>query len=129
MQLVISAFIRLILDTEPQHRTMLRMSLDPGTAGDLPLRQGRAVGWITEALQPLEDTLGSATVEQLALAIRSATGIEALAWLTDVARLDRDDAADLMSWSATAMVHAAVAGGQPRPRRRGSRARDRHSRS
>ena len=129
VQLVISAFIRLILDTEPQQRTMLRMSLEPATAGDLPLRQGRAVGWITEALQPLEHTLGAETVDQLALAIRSATGIEALAWLTDVAGLDRNDAADLMSWSASAMVHAAVDGGQPPPRRRRPRAGNGRSRS
>jgi AcrR family transcriptional regulator len=121
--LVVSAFIRLVLDTEPQQRTMLRMSLEPATGGELPLRQGRAVGWIREALQPLAPALGDAAVEHLAVAIRSATGIEALAWLTDVARLEREDAADLMLWSAMAMVHAAVEGGRPPPERQASKSR------
>jgi hypothetical protein len=33
---------------------------------------------------------------------------EALAWLTDVAKLDRDQAVDLMRWSARALLHAAL---------------------
>jgi AcrR family transcriptional regulator len=118
LDLVLTAFIRIVLDTEPQQRAMLRMSLGQTTVADLPLRQGRAVGWIGEALQPLRGTLGDATVDQLTLAIRSATGIEALAWLTDVARLERDDAAKLMRWSAMAMLQAAVDSRQPPPRRR-----------
>jgi AcrR family transcriptional regulator len=118
LDLVLTAFIRLILDTEPQQRAMLRMSLGQGTEADLPLRQGRAIGWIAEALEPLRHTQSAATLDQLTLAIRSATGVEALAWLTDIARLDREDAANLMRWSAMAMLHAVVEGGQPPPRRR-----------
>lgn len=128
LDLVLSVFIRIVLDTEAQQRAMLRMSLGQATAGELPLRQGRAVGWIGEALQPLRGTLGDATVDQLTLAIRSATGIEALAWLTDVARLDREDAAQLMHWSAMAMLEAAVDGRRPPPRRR-TRRRPRARRS
>ena len=66
---------------------MLRLSLEAGPAerAALPLRQGRAIRWIEEALEPLRDRLSDAEVHGLALAIRSATGIEALVWLTDVA--------------------------------------------
>ena len=117
LDLVVSAFIRLILDTEPQQRAMLRISLGRETVADLPLRQGRAIGWIGEALQPLRSTLSDAAVDQLTLAIRSAIGIEALTWLTDIAGLDREDAAHLMHWSAMAMLRAAVESGQPPPRR------------
>jgi hypothetical protein len=46
-------------------------------------------------------------VHRLAVAIRAATGIEALIWLTDIARLPRDQAAELMRWSARAMLDAA----------------------
>lgn len=120
LDLVLSAFLRLIVDTEPQQRAMLRMSLGTEAVADLPLRQGRAVGWIGEALAPLRETVGNAAVDQLTLAIRSATGIEALVWLTDVAGLDRRDAANLMRWSATAMVRAAVEGDRPPRRRRAS---------
>src|SRR5919107_2884624 len=45
----IRELIRLTLDTEPELRTMLRLSLEPGPKDDLVLRQGRAIGWIQEA--------------------------------------------------------------------------------
>jgi AcrR family transcriptional regulator len=107
---VVEAFTGLISDTEPQQRTMLRLSLEATEAerAALPLRQGRAIGWIEEALAPLGDQLSQQQIHQLALAIRSAVGIEALVWLSDVAGLDRDDAVALMCWSARAMLHAAV---------------------
>ncbi|MET0826057.1 MAG: hypothetical protein ABWZ89_06050, partial [Acidimicrobiales bacterium] len=56
---VVAAFTDLIADTEPQQRTMLRLSLEDN-AGDHPpglLRQGRAIRWITDALAPLRGTL------------------------------------------------------------------------
>jgi AcrR family transcriptional regulator len=107
---VIRAFTHLIVETEAQQRTMLRLSLeaDPGERAALPLRQGRAIAWIAEALSPLHDQLSDQAIHQLVLAIRSAVGIEALAWLTDVARLTRDEAVGLMSWSAQALLHAAL---------------------
>lgn len=123
LDLVLTAFIRLILDTEPQQRAMLRMSLARDAVGELPLRQGRAITWIGEALEPLGPTLGDAAVEQLTFAIRSATGIEALVWLTEVAGLHREDAGKLMHWAAMAMLHAAEAGQPPPERRRRGRRR------
>lgn len=109
LDLVVRRYTELILDTEPQQRTMLRLSLqaDAGERGALPLRQGRVVRWVEEALEPLQSELGADTVHRLALAIRSATGIEALAWLTDVAELSRADAVELMRWSALALCRAA----------------------
>jgi AcrR family transcriptional regulator len=113
---VVDAFSKLILETEAQQRTMLRLSLDASAdeRAALPLRQGRAIGWISEALSPLCDRLSEQELHQLVLAIRSAVGIEALAWLTDVAGLSRDEAANLMAWSAQAMLHAAVDWQPPR---------------
>lgn len=107
---VIGKFTDMLIQTEAQQRTMLRLSLeadDTARAG-LPLRQGRAIGWIAEALAPLRDDLSKPAIHHLVLAIRSAVGIEALAWLTDVAGLSRNDAVALMSWSAQAMLHAAL---------------------
>jgi AcrR family transcriptional regulator len=110
LAVVIAAFTQLILDTENQQRTMLRLSLeaDPGERAALPLRQGRAIGWIDEALSPLEGQLSDASRRQVVLAIRSVVGIEALAWLTDVARLSREDAVGLMRWSAQALLRSAL---------------------
>jgi AcrR family transcriptional regulator len=94
---------------EPELRTMLRLSLEPGSAGDLPLRQGRAISWIGEALAPMRSSLRPSVLRRLVLAIRSACGIEALVWLTDVAGLSRRQASELMRWSALALLRAALA--------------------
>lgn len=112
---VVKAFTALIADTEAQQRATLRLSLqlDPTIEPrpHLPLRQGRAIGWIGEALAPLQGTVPDADLARLVIAIRSAIGIEALVWLTDVAGCSRQEAADLMQWSARAMLHATVCSG------------------
>ncbi len=112
LDIVVAAYTRTILDNESQQRTMLRLSLeaDPEERSQLPLRQGRVIKWLEEALAPLQPQLPRSEVHRLAIAIRSATGIEALAWLTDVAGLSREDAAALMRWSAHAMLDAATRG-------------------
>jgi hypothetical protein len=90
---------------------MLRLSLeaDPVERAQLPLRQGRAIKWIEDALSPLRPDMSAAEVNRLAIAIRSATGIESLVWLTDIAGLSRQDATDLMRSSARALLLAALA--------------------
>ena len=109
LERTIGELIRLTLDTEPELRAMLRLSLDPGPPEDLVLRQGRAIGWIEEALAPLRAQLPAAALRRLVLAIRSACGIEALVWLTDVAGLSRREAAKVMRWSALALLRATLA--------------------
>jgi AcrR family transcriptional regulator len=108
---VITSFLHLIVDTESQQRTMLRLSLDPDPShrSDLPLRKGRAIGWIGEALSPLRGQLTERDLRRLTLAIRSATGIEALVWLTDIAGLSRREAVQLMRWSASALLRSVLA--------------------
>ena len=110
----VNAFTQLVLDTEAQQRTMLRLSLDPDTLPhELPLRKGRAIGWFEDALAPLRPQLTEPGIHRLAVAIRSAVGIESLVWLTDVAGLPRDQAMALMQWSARALLHHALATGPP----------------
>ena len=111
LDIVIQSFLRLIVDTEPQQRAMLRLSLDPepSVRGELPLRQGRAIGWISEALAPLGSRMSKAEVRRLAIAIRSAAGIEALVWLTDIAGLSRKQAVEVMRGSARALLRSALA--------------------
>ena len=111
---VVDAFTQMVIGTEPQHRTMLRLSLETDTAArDLPLRKGRAIGWFEDALAPVLSELGEAGVNRLAIAVRSAVGIESLVWLTDIAGLSRDQAREMMRWSARSMLHQTVADGQP----------------
>ncbi|WP_460439275.1 TetR/AcrR family transcriptional regulator [Amycolatopsis stemonae] len=107
LDLVMREFVRFTLRWEPQLRAQLRLSLEPGA--DQPvLRRGRAIRWIEEALAPLASTHPELDVPGLAIAIRSATGIESLVWLTDIGGLDRDRAAAVLAGSAQAILRAAV---------------------
>jgi AcrR family transcriptional regulator len=110
LEVVIESFTQLIADTEPQQRTMLRLSLEPDASehGTGLLRKGRAIGWIEEALSPLRGQLSAKEMRRLVLAIRSATGIEARVWLTDVAGLSTEEATRLMRWSARAIYRSAL---------------------
>jgi AcrR family transcriptional regulator len=120
---VVTEFTQMIVKTEAQQRTMLRLSLEPADSKQqrLPLRQGRAIGWIAEALAPLRNQLSDQEIHQLVLAIRSATGIESLVWLTDVGGLSREAAVASMRWTAGALLNQALTGGlkgiDPRPSR------------
>ena len=106
---VVHAFTQLVADTEPQQRTMLRLSLEPGAGHDTSLlRRGRAIGWIEEALRPLRGQLSTKELRRLVLAVRSATGIEARIWLTDIAGLSGREATELMRWSARALYRSAL---------------------
>jgi len=115
---VVRNFSAMIVDTEAQQRTMLRLSLEATTAerAALPLRQGRAIPWIAEALDGLRTDFTEQQFRQLVLSIRATIGIEALVWLVDVAGLSRDDAVALMRWSAQALLARAVTVAPPHPR-------------
>jgi AcrR family transcriptional regulator len=112
---VVTQFTRMILETEAQQRTMLRLSLEQ-TADErrsLPLRQGRAIAWIAEALSPLQDQMAEKHIHRLVLAIRSATGIESLVWLTDIGGLSREEAVASQRWIAHALLQHALTQGPP----------------
>jgi AcrR family transcriptional regulator len=116
---VVRNFSAMILDTEAQQRTMLRLSLDadPAERDALPLRQGRAVAWIAEALDCLDGGLSDDERHQLVLSVRATIGIEAIVWLVDVAGLSRDDAVALTRWSARALLERAIILPPPTPSR------------
>lgn len=107
---VVTALTAQLIDHEPELRAQLRLSLESGSGerAELPFRTGRAIGWIEEALAPLRDQMSGRELRRLVLAIRSAVGIEALVWLTDIASLSRTEAADLMRWSARALLESAL---------------------
>ena len=87
----------------------LRLSLEGGSSSrDTVLRSGRAIIWLEDALSPLRGQLSKAALRRLVCAIRSAAGIEALVWLTDVGQMSRAEAARTMRWSAQALLRAAI---------------------
>jgi AcrR family transcriptional regulator len=103
-----AAFTHYNLEYEPQLRTALRLSLEP--RADRPvLRRGRAIGWIEDALAPLRHTHPHVNVHQLAIAIRSGTGIESLIWLLDIAGFTPDQATETVRHTALALLDAELA--------------------
>lgn len=118
LEVAVREFTKLVEAHEPELRTMLRLTLEgePPDPARVALRQGRAIGWLSDALAPLQTELTASEIRRLVLAIRASTGIEALVWLTDVAGLGRPEARRLMLWTATSLLRAARADAT-RPRR------------
>ena len=88
---VVAEFTRMILETEAQQRTMLRLSLEQAAASSSACRCGRAgPSPGSPRRSPRSGTDGDKDIHRLVLAIRSATGIESLVWLTDVGGLSRE---------------------------------------
>ena len=112
LDVVTEKFTRQVLDHEPELRATLRLALGPDASkrDGLPLRQGRGIQWIEDALAPLRGYLSEAELHRLVLAIRATIGIEALVWLTDVGELSRTDAIATMRWSAQALLRSALEG-------------------
>ncbi|MGH2614812.1 MAG: TetR/AcrR family transcriptional regulator [Thermomicrobiales bacterium] len=114
LELVLERFTRHVLEHEPALRAQLRLSLEPGPAEPdrLPFRKGRAIAWIEDALAPLRERMPAPELRRLVFAIRATTGIEALVWLTDVAGLPCEEAAELMHSSARALLRDACRDGR-----------------
>ena len=112
-----TAIIDMLDRTEPQQRAMLRLSLGD-QPHELPLRQGRAIGWLREALEPLSDDLGEEAVQRLAIALRSVCGIETRVWLTDIAGQSADEVRALQLWMVGALLARAADEPPPSPRLR-----------
>jgi AcrR family transcriptional regulator len=110
LEAVAEALASQVVEHEPELRAQLRLSLEAGER-ELPFRTGRAITWIDEALAPLRGR--KRELRRLLLAIRCAVGIEALVWLTDIAGISREDAADLMRWSANALLRSALSEQSP----------------
>jgi AcrR family transcriptional regulator len=105
---VVGEITRMTADTEPALRTMLRLSLEDDRASDepsdLPLRVGRRVVWIDEALAPLVGELDPDRLQALTVAIAAVCGVEVHVWLKDVAGLRDDQAGQLQSWIAETLL-------------------------
>lgn len=105
-----AAFTRYNFEWEPQLRASLRLSLEPDPSATKPaLRQGRAIAWLEDALEPLRVRHPALDIRRLAVAIRSATGIESLIWLVDIAGQSREEAAETVRHTARALLDAALA--------------------
>ncbi|MBC5829122.1 MAG: TetR/AcrR family transcriptional regulator [Candidatus Eremiobacteraeota bacterium] len=95
--LLTDALTQIVLDDEATLRVMLVSSLEQrGHLKPPPLRTGRRIVWVEDALAPLRARMDPAMFRALVLSIAAVLGIETLVWLTDVAGLSRKEARALM---------------------------------
>src|SRR4029077_66302 len=91
---------------EPALRTMLRLSLDPETGVRRP---GHRIGWIAEALQPLQGKVDATALERLASALTMVLGIDPVIPLTDFAKVTPEQGIEVIEWAARTLVRSVVA--------------------
>jgi AcrR family transcriptional regulator len=90
---------------EPALRTWLRLSLDPETGVRRP---GHRIGWIAEALQPLQGKVDGTTLDRLSSALTMLLGIDPIIPLTDFAGLPPAQAIEVIEWAARTLVRSVV---------------------
>jgi AcrR family transcriptional regulator len=109
-EIAFAEMARQITENEIPLRAMLRLSLEtPSKRGELLLRRGRRRLWVADALAPLRERVTPSAFDRLVLAISVATGIEAFVWLTDMAGLSREEALDVMRFSAQTLLDSVAA--------------------
>jgi AcrR family transcriptional regulator len=110
---------RRILAYEPEMRAVLRLSLDADATKSrkLPMHRGLRIGWIEDALRPLRRRLPKAELQRLVYGIGATLGIEAFVWLTDIARVSREEAVAIMRANALGVLRSALPGRQRTGRR------------
>jgi AcrR family transcriptional regulator len=111
LEIVAEDQTRRILKYEPEMRAVLRLSLetDPTDGPQLPMHRGLRIGWIEDALAPLRGHMPDHDLQRLIYGIGATLGIEAFVWLTDIARLSREEAAAIMRSNASGLLQCALA--------------------
>ncbi len=110
LEIVAEGLTRQLFEYEPELRAQLRLVLEgePVGSDSLPLRRGRRIGWIEEALSPLRGRMSEGELRRLVLGIGATLGIEAFVWLTDMAGLSREEAAEVMRSNARELLRSAL---------------------
>jgi AcrR family transcriptional regulator len=110
LEIMAERFTRQMLEYETALRAQLRLALEGEPAGDesLPLRRGRRIKWVKDALSPLEGRMPEGELRRLVLGIGATLGIEALVWLTDMGGLSREEAVEVMRSNARTLLHSAL---------------------
>jgi AcrR family transcriptional regulator len=110
LEIVAEDQTRRILKYEPEMRAVLRLSLEADSTGgrELPMHRGLRIGWIEDALAPLREQMPEDELRRLIYGIGATLGIEAFVWLTDIARLSREEAAAIMRSNASRLLRSAL---------------------
>jgi AcrR family transcriptional regulator len=100
------------IEREPEIRAVLRLSMERWLQGAerrdeaVMIRPAHRVGWIAEAVAPLNGHIPRRDLRRLELALATVMGTEALLALRDVCRVDYQTAVETAVWAAGALVEA-----------------------
>ena len=110
LKIVAESLTRQLLEHEAELRAQLWLALEGEPAGgeSVPLRRGRRIGWIEDALAPLRGRVPQPELRRLIYGIGATLGIEALVWLTDVAGISREEAVEVMRSNASTLLRSAL---------------------
>jgi AcrR family transcriptional regulator len=110
LKMLTEVLTRGIVEHEPEYRAQLWLALEGEPAGSesLPLRRGRRIGWIEDALSPLRGRMGQTQLRRLIYGIGATLGIEAFVWLTDVGGLSGEEAVEVMRSNAHTLLESAL---------------------
>jgi AcrR family transcriptional regulator len=113
---LVAAALRGSIESEVLLRTMIRLTIEHrldevrgGPPREAPLRGGRRIEVIEEALAPVRERLGEARFDRLVSALALVVGIEALLVLRDIRGLDHAAMEEVSRWSARALLRASLA--------------------
>jgi AcrR family transcriptional regulator len=104
LEIVAEDHTRRILQYEPEMRAVLRLSLEGVRPPELPMHRGLRIAWIEDALAPLRGQIPEDELRRLVYGIGATLGIEAFVWLTDIARVPREEAAAIMRSNASRLL-------------------------
>jgi AcrR family transcriptional regulator len=110
LEIFAERFTRGILEHEPEYRAQLRLALEGEPAGSerVPLRRGRRIRWIEDALSPLDGRIPEHELRRLVYGIGATLGIEAFVWLTDMGGLSREEAVEVMRSNARVLLQSTL---------------------
>jgi hypothetical protein len=108
--IVAESLAQRIIEHEPEYRAQLRLALEGEPAGSesLPLRRGRRIAWVEDALSPLRGRMPEPELRRLVYGVGATIGIEAFVWLMDMAGLSREEAAQVMRTNARTLLRSAL---------------------
>jgi hypothetical protein len=109
LETVVQDQTRRILNYEPEMRAVLRLSLEGERPPELPMHRGLRIAWIEDALAPLRGQVPEDQLTRLIHGIGATLGIEAFAWLTDIAGVSREEAVAIMRSNAAGLLRSVLA--------------------
>jgi AcrR family transcriptional regulator len=101
---------------EAEMRMALKVYLETwfanrGNGADAPpLREGRRMRWLENALQPARQSISKPQWRRLQAALALTLGAESMIVMKDICRLDENEAKGVLRWAAQALLQAGCGG-------------------